>query len=225
MSETNDAGDISARWSFLIGVVFGGTALFGLKTLHRSPLVLAAGRDWPGFAAQLFFAAYFFVFFAYAACAYFRLTAAYEYRLADQLRWSGPRCLLDLAMAFLLYVMLITAAGPRPESSTLIIFSALVLWHLAAAWRLCAQRERGEAARKGGGVRFDLLKGGDVRAHLLILGGYALSIFIWGNLFIHPEEGYRKDFDFLWVICAGVLLTAVWRTRTIAGRAMADPRR
>jgi hypothetical protein len=154
------------------------------------------------------------VFFAYAACAYFRLTAAYEYRLADHLRWSGPRCLLDLAMAFLLYVMLITTAGPRPESSTLIIFSALALWHLAAAaWHLCALKERGEPARTSGGVR----------AHLLILGGYALSILIWGNLFIHPEEGYRKDFDFLWVICAGVLLTAVWRTRAMAGRTADSP--
>ncbi len=174
---------------------------------------------------DFFFAASFFVFFAYAAYAYFRLASACEYRPADQLRWSAPRRLLDLAMAFLLYVMLITAAGPRPESSTLIIFSALALWHLAAAWRLFALRERGEPDRPGGGIRAPVLRNCGVRTHLLILGGYALSIFIWGNLFIHPAEEFRKDFDFLWVICAGVLLTALWQTRAVIGRAISDPRR
>ena len=195
----------SRGWAALLGVLFGGTALFGFYNLHRNLLPLAGQKNWGGFIAQLFFAANFYVFLAHAAGA--------SFRLADP--EDGPRgkspvgkypagagCLLDLAMAFLLYVMIAAVTSPRPTDSTLIVFSAASLWHLAAmARRFLALRERGRP----------LLESRALRAHLPILGAYVLLLYLWANFFVDPVEDFRKSFDFLWVICAVTLWGSLWR--------------
>ncbi len=190
----------------MLGVIFGGIALLAMGNLHGTLLNLAAGRDWPGFAAQVFFAAGFLAFFAYAAGRHFLLAGEYPYNLRESPGRSGARFLLDLGMAFLLYVMLLTVTGREPQSSTLIVFSALVLWHLGAmAWRGLASLERDGSL----GVREGILP------HLGLLGAYVALLFIWGSLFIGPAPGYRKSFDFLWVLCLAVFLAALWRARNL----------
>jgi hypothetical protein len=187
-------------WAALLGVLFGGTALFGFYNLHRSLLPLAGQKDWGGFIAQLFFAASFYVFLAHAAGASFRLADPAEGPRGKY--QAGAGCLLDLAMAFLLYTMIASVTSPRPTDSTLIVFSAAALWHLAAmARRFLALGERGRP----------LFKSQAVRAHLAFLGAYVLLIYLWANFFVDPAEGFRKSFDFLWVICAVTLWGSLWR--------------
>ncbi|MFC1492223.1 hypothetical protein ACFLQ0_06525 [Nitrospinota bacterium] len=206
MTDTNHTDKLSGKWVWFLGVIFGGIAILGLRNLHRTLLLLASTYHWGDFFSQIFFAVCFFVFLAYAVGVYFLLVDEYPYHPKKNFKLSGPRFLLDLAMAFLLYVVLISGTSPNPRNSTLIIFSAVALWHLGAmCWLFLASMEH----------HGNMGKRKAILAHIKILGGYVLLIFVWANLFIDSSAGYKKSFDFLWVICIVVFCVSIWRTKAV----------
>lgn len=207
MAADENPNSLSDKWPWFLGVVFGGIATFSLRNLYNTLLVLAAGRDWPDFFSHIFIAACFYVFLAYDVGVYYFLVDKYPYLPDRNLRPSGLRFLLDLAMAFFLYVILITSTSLEPWNSTLIIAGALFSWHLGAIlWHVLASWEHhGKLEDRAG-----------IHAHALALIGYICVIFLWGALFIHPAEEYRKSFDFIWLLAAGVFAFSIWRTVRLA---------
>lgn len=207
MGVNENPNSLSEKWPWFLGVVFGGIATFSLRNLYETLLFLAAGRDWPTFFSQIFIAVCFYVFLAYDVGVYYLLVDRYPYRPDKKLRLSGLRFLLDLAMAFCLYVILISGTSPNPWNSTLIIAGALFLWHLGAMlWHALASWEHygNLETRKG------------IHTHAWMLIGYMYLIFLWGAFFIHPSEGHRKNFDFIWPLAAAVLVFSVWRASILA---------
>lgn len=124
------------RWVWFIDVVFGAIVALGIAKYE--PVVRSA---WQAGLSQVSFSLFIAIsicsFVVYDIAVYHALVKKFPYKLS---MLGFVRFYLDLVMAFILYVLLISAFAQSPD--WVAILTAVSCWHIAAViWHIMARCE------------------------------------------------------------------------------------
>lgn len=163
-------GDHATRWIWFLDVVFGAIVALGIEKY-----AVVIEQAWQAGAVTLILSLLSAVavcsFVVYDIAIYHALAKKYPYRMSKP---GFARFYLDLVMAFILYMLLVSAFQVRPEWFA--ILATISIWHLAAmSWHGLARFEDPSVSL-----------GPAIGPHLLALVGY------WGVTYVLADIVERE---------------------------------
>lgn len=134
-------GDLADRWRWIMDIIFGGLLVFGLQTfVVNFPSI--AHLPMHTVFVSLYAAVGVTAFFVYDVTVHHILTSSAHYPFQDT-GLSALRFCLDVAMAFILALILLPGLGGLPWQATVRVLVAAWAWHLGAlAWHALAHHEQ-----------------------------------------------------------------------------------
>jgi hypothetical protein len=191
-------GTQSQRWRWFLDVVFGAIVALGIQ--EYSKVVPGAWQQGgAALAMSLFIAFSACSFVVYDIAIFHELTIKYPYRTTLM---GFIRFYLDLVMAFMLYLLLMSAFKPVPDWAA--IAGPVSFWHLGAfAWHVTAQFEHHVSDAKPGAAF----------QHIVFIGTYWTVTGIVGVVGQQAFDLHGTPLDSLMLVtlCGTILVVSFYR--------------
>jgi hypothetical protein len=188
---------LGQRWIWILDIIWG--AIVGIA-FERLDGALRSCTNLGDIIKHVAVAACLFIFFLYDVGVHHLLVRTFPYRESIL---SACRYFLDIVMAFLLMLLLVSGLTAKPERSTIVILVAITSWHLgASAWHFLATWEHEHKLPTR--VR--------VLPHLISVGGYWLLVGIWYLIRLSTSSVNWHAQSLLFIVCGAIFLVALVRS-------------